>query len=286
VEICALAFDHRQQLEKLAVDSGVPPTRIPAFKRLVAEALRRLPPQPSTGAIIDARYGRDSLDLLTGRGLWLARPVERPGSFPLEFEEDPDPALSLRSWPAEHVVKCLITVDANDPGTAVQEQQLLRLERACRAGGHELLLEVIPRLNGGSLAREVRQAIQRIYEIGMRPSWWKLPPLPDIAEWRKIGAEVRRHDEHCRGIVILGLDSSDADLQRCFAAAADEPLVSGFAVGRAIFWRAAEEWFAGRIDDEAAVTRIKERFEQICSLWRNAREAAIATTAALSVSPL
>ena len=67
-EVLALAFDHRRQLEELGGKD-----RIRGFKRLVAEGLAT---QAAAGAIVDDRYGEEALFTLSGKGRWLARPVE------------------------------------------------------------------------------------------------------------------------------------------------------------------------------------------------------------------
>ena len=53
---------------------------------------------------------------------------------------------------------------------------------------------------------------------------------------------IRDNDPYCRGIVLLGLEAPEAELEAAFAAAAGEPLVKGFAVGRTIFDDAARNW--------------------------------------------
>ena len=58
-----------------------------------------------------------------------------------------------------------------------------------------------------------------------------------------------RNDPWCRGVVLLGLEAPEHELEAAFAACADAPIVKGFAVGRTIFNDAAEKWLAGRIDD-------------------------------------
>jgi 5-dehydro-2-deoxygluconokinase len=274
-EVCALAFDHRQQFEALAARAKAPAERLGAFKRLVAQAVQRAgAAAPGAGAIVDDRYGREALFALGGQGLWLARPIERAGAVPLEFEGGEDPALTLRAWPAEHVVKCLVSYRADDPAgfREAQERQLLRLGRACIATGHEFLLELLPPGWNDDGFAPLLAAIEALYATGLKPDWWKLPPLKTREAWRRVAALVRAGDPQCRGILILGLNSDGDDLAQSFAAAAGEPLVKGFAVGRAIFWPVAEEWFAGRISDADAVTRLGERYAAIRALWRGARE--------------
>jgi 5-dehydro-2-deoxygluconokinase len=273
-DVHALAFDHRQQFEALAARRKASPARITAFKRLIAEAVRKAAAtMPHVGAIVDDQYGRDSLFELSGNGLWLARPIERPGIVPLEFQGGDDPALTLRTWPAEHVVKCLVTYGADDPAElrAAQHERLLRLQRACVAGNHELLIELLPPQAADDRDAAVPRAIDSLYAAGLKPDWWKLPPMRDSERWRAAGKLVRERDPHCRGILVLGLDSGDDGLQESFAAASSEPLVRGFAVGRFIFWAIAEEWFEERLPDAEAVARLADRYRRVRALWNAAR---------------
>lgn len=268
----ALAFDHRRQFEQLAQQHGAPPQRITHFKNLIAAAVARAAARiPGVGAIIDDKYGGEALLTLTGRGLWLARPVESPAVTPLEFEHGPDIATTLRAWPAEHVAKVLVNYGPDDAAELreLQEQRVAALFRACVATGHELLLELIPpRAAPGADSAAVLHAVERFYAAGVRPDWWKLPPLTAPADWRRLGDTVRAHDPYCRGIVVLGQDVPDAQLAQAFDAAAAEPMVRGFAVGRTIFWAAAVAWFAGSIDDGQAVDMIEANYSRVASQWR------------------
>ena len=110
--------------------------------------------------------------------------------------------------------------------------------------------------------------MQRFYDLGVRPDWWKLPPVADAAAWRAMGDVIRASDPHCRGIVILGQDAGAGDLARAFVAANAEPLVRGFAVGRHIFWDAAESWFAGKLDDAGAVAIIARNYRAVIDAWQ------------------
>jgi 5-dehydro-2-deoxygluconokinase len=270
-QICALAFDHRRQFETLAEQHRAPPDRISRFKALIAAgATKGAEGVDGAGVIIDATYGRDPLFAATGTGVWIARPVEKPSAVPLEFENDVDPAIELRSWPTEHVVKCLVQCHPTDPEEikTAQEERVVALFRACVATGHELLLEVIPPREKGDQGAAVMCSMERFYGLGVRPDWWKLPPLAGGAAWVAAGDVIRRDDPYCRGIVILGQDSGAGDLARAFAAATAEPLVRGFAVGRHIFWDVAEAWFASKIDDATAIRTITKKYRGIIDLWK------------------
>ena len=272
-QVRALEFDHRHQFEQLAARHAAPPQRIAHFKGLIAQAVSIAAADiPGAGAIIDDKYGSDALFALTGRGLWLARPVERPSVTPLEFEHAPDIATTLRAWPAEHVAKVLVHYGPDDAAElrAAQEQRVAALFRACVATGHELVVEIIPpRATPGSDAAAVMGALDRFYAAGIKPDWWKLPPLPEAESWRRLGDVVREYDPHCRGILVLGQDVAESRLAQAFDAAADEPMVRGFAIGRTIFWPVAESWFAGRTQDSQAIDQIVANYRRISAMWRS-----------------
>ena len=273
-EMLALAFDHRRQFEDLAHRHATGADRIGHFKKLIAEAIFELRGEiGGLGGIADDRYGQSALDRLTGSGIWLARPVELPGSRPLAFEDPAGPAISLRAWPTEHVAKCLIVYDASDPLPLREQQEaaLVALQNAVLATGREWLLELISPDSQGS---DIALSMQRLYAIGLKPDWWKLPPRGDVEVWRRIGDVVRANDPHSRGVLILGLESSDSQLAETFAAAADEPSVRGFAVGRAIFWKIADRWFGETVSDADAVGEIAASFRRVTALWRSARSLA------------
>ena len=247
-EVLALAFDHRRQLEELGA-----PEKIRRFKRLVAEGLAL---HDAAGAIVDDRYGDEALFALTGRGRWLARPVEMPGSRPLAFEAGTGLEGQLRSWPAEHVVKCLSLTPREDLS------RLRELQQACVATGHELLVELLG----------PEPPIEEIYAAGVRPDWWKLAPPESDAAWERIAAAVARHDPHCRGVLLLGMEANEEALERGFALAARHAVCRGFAVGRSIFMDAARRWFAGACADADVVQEVARNYARLAALWRKHRE--------------
>jgi 5-dehydro-2-deoxygluconokinase len=274
-EVLALAFDHRRQFDELCLRTGASAARIPQFKRLIGHAvLQTWEEEAATGAIVDDRYGRDVLDDLTGRGMWIARPVERPGSRPLAFDTPEDPGIALRAWPTEHVAKCLVVYDSSDPENllAQQEKALLQLENAADATNREWMLELVPPQGADDDA--VVAAMKRLYAIGLTPDWWKLPPSSSPKTWQQIGDLVRAHDPYARGVMLLGLDAPEHELRKAFAAASSEPTVRGFAVGRTIFWPTAQRWFAGTVDDAEAVREIAQSYLRIVKYWRDARPSA------------
>jgi 5-dehydro-2-deoxygluconokinase len=271
--IMALAIDHRAQLEKIADDAGASRERISAFKLLAVEAAAKVARgRAGYGMLLDGKYGREALFRAVDHEFWIARPVEEPGSRPLDFEFGGSLGAKLGEWPLAHTIKCLCFYHPDDSPEmkAKQERELLRLYDAARALGRELLIEIIASKNGAVLGDTTARVIERLYAIGIKPDWWKLEGQPSRSAWDEIAGAVKAGDPFCRGVVLLGLEAPEEDLAQVFAVARDCDLVKGFAVGRTIFVEPAVEWFAGRIDDNEALGRMAGAFERLCALWREA----------------
>ncbi len=266
------AFDHRMQLESMA---GATPARIGAFKELCLKAaLTVADGQPGHGILCDSRLGRDALYAAAGTGLWIGRPVEWPGSRPLTLEPEIGPDFGgLSEWPLDHVVKVLAFYHPDDTADmkADQEATVVRLFHAARRNRLEMLLEIIPSKVGPVNDQTSAQIIQRFYDLGVFPDWWKLEPFATDAAYQAACATITRNDPHTRGVVVLGLDAAEPDLAASLAIAARHDLVKGFAVGRTIFADAARAWLAGSMTDADAVTIMAEKYSRLCRIWDAAR---------------
>ena len=268
------AFDHRKQFEDLAARTGSSRDRIGDFKLLCLDAAMRTGIRGGYGILCDGQYGEAALHRAAGTGLWIGRPTEVPGSRPVEIE----PSLGLeigglREWPLNHVVKvlCQFHPDDGDSIKARQEAVLRRLFQASRRNRLEFLLEIVSPPGQALGGKGAASVIQRIYDIGIFPDWWKLEPLCEDREWSEVCRSIKRNDEFTRGIVILGKGSSLDELIRSFEAAAKFNLVKGFAIGRTIFQEAAEDWFDGSITDEEAIDAMRSKYADLCDAWDNCR---------------
>jgi len=266
------AFDHRLQFEEMA---GANPEKIGRFKELCLQAaLQVAGGQPGHGILCDSRLGQQALFDAVGQGIWIGRPVEWPGSRPLELEPELGPDYGgLSEWPLNHVVKalCLCHPDDDADMWQAQAQTVLRLFHAARRNRLEFLLEVIPSKVGPVDDDTTPQLIQRFYDLGVYPDWWKLEPFKTTGAWHRATEAINRNDPHTRGIVVLGLDAPTDALAASFAMAAQNPLVKGFAVGRTIFGNAAREWMQDEIDDTGAIAEMAENYAKLCDVWDKAR---------------
>ncbi|MFM1979594.1 MAG: 5-dehydro-2-deoxygluconokinase, partial [Pseudomonadota bacterium] len=275
-ELCVMAFDHRSQFFDLAREAGADESRIPALKSLLVKAAEQVEIshhlKGQTGVLIDGgSYGADALASATGRGWWVGRPVELPGSRPLRFDGTRSIGSALTHWPTEQVVKCLVHYHPDDAYQLrlEQEQTVLELWEATRQSGNELLLEIIcpPSMTPtGTQDAAVLRAVKRFYNIGVKPEWWKLAPM-QADGWTALNALVQERDPYCRGAVILGLNQPLQVLADSFAQATN-PLVKGFMVGRSLWVSASQRWLAKQIDDAAFIAEVAENFATLVEAWR------------------
>jgi 5-dehydro-2-deoxygluconokinase len=279
-QLFVFAFDHRWQLLELAQKGGQDPARIAAIKQLFIQAVERVEGklreqgvEADVGILADQRFGQDALNAASGRGWWVARPVEVQGSRPLAFEHGRSIGSNLIAWPQEQIIKCLVQFHPNDEPLLrlEQEAQLKALYQAAQTSGHELLLEVVPPKDHPSTYPDVLyRSLKRLYNLGIYPAWWKIE-AQTAEQWRKLDELIEERDPYCRGVVLLGLNAPADSLAEGFQQASQSRTCRGFAVGRTIFQEPSRAWMAGEIDDETLIQQVQQTFEQLIQAWRSAR---------------
>ncbi|MEP1446070.1 MAG: 5-dehydro-2-deoxygluconokinase [Paraglaciecola sp.] len=273
-ELCILAFDHRKQFYEMARNAHADPARIKILKQLLVQSITECVDSPEfefqPGVLIDDTYGQDALNQVTGQNWWIGRPVELPSSRPIELEGQSSIGSMLKKWPAEHVVKCLVFFHPEDDSELrlQQERKLLELYHSCCSSGHELLLEIIPPSDMPASDNNVPLVMQRLYNLGIRPDWWKLP-APSSTAWRTISTLISERSPHCRGVILLGLDAPFEEMAQAFKNSANYPICKGFAVGRTIFGAPSRAWLNNEIDDIEFVHQIKNNYLRLVDAWRS-----------------
>jgi 5-dehydro-2-deoxygluconokinase len=289
-ELFVFAFDHRNPFFALAQEAAADIARLPHLKRLFVDAVGETEVARGVagrvGILCDDRYGQDALNAATGRGWWIGRPAEIPGSNPVVFDRGRSVGTTLVSWPQEHVVKCLVQYHPDDTlETRLEnEAQIRTLYDAVQASGHELLLEIIPSKSLPRAPDTVYRALKRLYNLSIFPEWWKLEPM-SAAQWRGIDALIAERDPHCRGVVLLGQSVGVEELAAGFRDARSSTTCRGFAVGRTIFHAPAKAWLAGEIDDATLKARVRATYETLIAAWRSARDVVPAAKSGTKVTP-
>ncbi|MEE4095443.1 5-dehydro-2-deoxygluconokinase [Pseudomonas viridiflava] len=279
-QLFIFAFDHRGQLVELAQQAGRDLSSIGKIKQLFVQAVDRVENdlrnrgiEADVGLLADQRFGQDALNAATGRGWWVARPVEIQGSRPLAFEHGRSIGSNLINWPQEQIIKCLVQYHPDDEPMLrlEQEAQIKALYEASKVSGHELLLEIIPPKDHPSTYPDVMlRAFKRLYNLGIYPAWWKIEAQTSEV-WQQLDALIEERDPYCRGVVLLGLNAPVESLAEGFAAARNSRTCQGFAVGRTIFREPSRAWMAGEIDDATLVARVQSTFNWLIESWRESR---------------
>jgi len=270
-KLMALAIDHRSQLEDMAGGDAQKLARLPDLKVLAVKAAARVADgRDGFGMLLDDKYGRDALYAAGALpNFWIARPIELPGSRPLQFEFTQDLGSRLIDWPVDHCIKVLCFFHPDD-GQDLRDEQIAKLRSAFDAArkiGRELLVEVIASKHGQTNDDTLARALTEIYDAGIKPDWWKLEPQKSEAAWAAIDGVIETRDPYCRGVVMLGLDAPQDELAAGFAAAKSARSVKGFAVGRTIFGEVARDWLDNRMSDEEAVAEMAKRFGALVEIW-------------------
>ncbi len=272
-DLCILAFDHRRQFYDMAIAADTDPDRINKIKDLLVQATKKaaqtLNLERNIGVLIDDTYGQNALNSATGKNWWVARPVELPSSRPLEFEGGRNISAKLKSWPAEHIVKCLVFYHPKDTIDLrlEQERQIKELYQACIDSKHELLLEIIPPADMEQDDTTIVTTMKRFYNLGVFPDWWKLPS-PTVKAWPLIDNLIAERAPHCKGILLLGLDAPKSELAKGFNASAGYDICKGFAVGRTITGKPSQKWLASEINDNEFIEQVVENYASLVSLWQ------------------
>ena len=254
-ELAVLAFDHRVQLEELAAQPApiARRTRIAALQ--VPARQRRAPRCRARRERAAPALRRDRRRPLSARTCCRRSPAAAAGSrgrsscrvaaAGVRGRRRPR-AGAARSWPTEHVAKCLVSYHPRRSAGAARGrswsgwqalQARLRRHRPRVAGRGDPAARGMPQ----ATPTPARARSSRSMPPASAPTGGSCRRRTGALEWvaDRCGRS-RGDDPHCRGVLLLGLEASEAALARSFATAAPHARCRGFAVGRSIFGDAAD----------------------------------------------
>ena len=276
--IYMLASDHRWQWEEWCDKAGVARARIPEAKTLIFEAFRRSYDSSDDvrqcGALLlDSMYGARAVAAAKASGVPVGTPVERAGTFPLEWQDEPFHAgLSGNSF-----AKVLVRYrpEWEEAAKDGQMRKLLELQAWCRREGMPLLVEVIIMRNGED-EREFEErgrptilasVIRDAYERGLVPDLWKIEGTSSGTGAAVIDAAIRERPGPKQ--LILGKGADAAMIEKWFEAAAGLQSTAGFAIGRSVFWDPCTAYLKGQMDAGAAVESMASTYLGLVAQWKN-----------------
>jgi 5-dehydro-2-deoxygluconokinase len=264
----ALAICARASLQGEMATAAAASARLERFETLAVAAVSRVAAgRTGFGVLLDAPIGGAAWREAARSGLWTAAAAQRPNSRALEFVTE-SLALRLMEWPIDRTVycRCEYHPDEAQALSESQERTLKRLAAVCRAQRREWLLEIAAGARDPLASDALERVLARLYSLDIRPDWWALELGPTREAWERGAGAITSRDRHCRG-VLIALATAEASTAT-LAAAAGMPFVRGFIAGGSITTRAAEDYLAGRLPDEAAVSELADRFGALVDAWQ------------------
>ena len=274
-----LAADHRWQWEEWCDARQIPRARIGEAKRVAYDgflrARDRSPDVREFGALlVDAQYAAPVVaDALTA-GLDVGTPAEKAGAFPLAWSAEPFERALTGAF-----VKVLVRYRPDDE-EAVRDgqwQKLDALQTWCRGAGKPLVIEILVARRGEAedefeaVGRPAMLAgfIREAYRRELTPQFWKIEGTLAREGALTIDRAIAANAA-CRQI-ILGKAAEIATIGRWFAAAADSPTASGFAIGRSVFWEPSAAFLSGTKTADRAAADIADNYLVLVDAWRQSR---------------
>ena len=222
------------------------------FNVLLAKALLHAAHDETGFGLLAGNEGpRGPLYSAEATPLWVAR------RWP-HWRMDDDAGTSITEWPVTHTVACYVfnVAACGSQRTTKSESLLLQLSGAARALSRSLLVDISTITAEVPSAAEVEQAMQRLYEIEIRPDWWVVPDEAVLPNSGRIGEIIAEHDPWCCGVLrCMGVGRGDLLPEPISAGRCRGIVLSSDVIAAQI-----EGWASGALSDEVAVEQMAACF--------------------------
>lgn len=293
-ELFVLAFDHREQFRKSCENAGKNQAVIAVFKQQIFSgfqlALQQLSQKQDSKSpqlkaktpqligksdlaiLIDPDYGADILASHIGKEVTVGVPIEQPLSLPVSWLGDKPLYQEILQRPASWFVKVLWQYHPR-LNEEIRRQQLLRLKDLAMVCDHldrRLMVELI--IPGEFADHELAtgEAMSRVYEQSIYPFWWKIAGDISATHWSTLADILEHNDPHARIILLGGQQMEIASFGPLIGRAKASGKVSGFAIGRGIFWQPWQRFLKDEIELDEIRNVIAKDFLQCIHLWQEA----------------
>jgi myo-inositol catabolism protein IolC len=294
-----LPFDHRDSFVRTMFHFDFPLTdeqhqSVVESKQLIYDGLlASLKPldedalKSRAGILVDEQFGTGILNDAIKRNLISALSVEKSGGREFEFEYGADFVRHIELFKPTFA-KVLVRYNPEGDAELNQRQasKLALLSNYCRQNGQPFMFELLVPATKSQLSwyhadvnaydRRCRpemmvQAICELQDAGIEPDVWKIEGLDNRSDCVNIIESVRRNGRGDVSCIVLGRGADERKIAEWLNIAASVTGFIGFAVGRTTFWDAVSDHFTKKIDRQAAVTRIAQRFRTWVDIFEQAQ---------------
>lgn len=292
-EIFVLPFDHRGSfVEEMFGILGRPTReeveRVKLFKGIIYQGFklameRGVVPKSEGAILVDEEFGDAILQDAQKCGYRFCLCAEKSGQKEFDFEFGADFKDHIDKYKPEFV-KVLVRYNP-DEDQELNERQVEKLKVLsdfCRESGYKLMLEPLVPATEKQLEivegdreiydREMRPQlmelmIEEMQDGGVEPDIWKIEGLEDEEDYEMLSEQIRA-DGREASIIVLGRHASDEQVETWLETGAKVAGVTGFAVGRTIFWDPLLSFKAEEITAEEAAQKIADRFEYFYRIFK------------------
>ncbi len=265
-----LPFDHRSTFAKKLLGFDYP-LKTAAQKRKVAEmkqvvfdgfllAHDQYEHSEDMGILVDEEFGNSIIKEAQDQMITFALSVEKSGQLFFQFEHGNNFGKYIESRRPTYA-KALVRYDLDQKdGNKIQNSRLKRLNDWCIKHDQKWFIE--PLMTGkGSQFKQMKKTISQMHRNGIDPDLWKLEGLSYPKQWQEL-YKIAKGD-----LIILGRGETKKHVEDWIVAAAKSGVVSGFAIGRTIFYKPLEQFRDKKITRKQAVEKIAKNYLHFIRLW-------------------
>lgn len=265
-----LPFDHRSTFAKKLLGFEYPPKttaqrkKVADMKKVVFDgfllAHNQYEHSEDMGILIDEEFGSSVIKEASRQMIPFALSVEKSGQLFFQFEHGQSFGKHIKAKKPTYA-KALVRYDLDQKdGNKIQNKRLKRLSDWCDNNDQKFMLE--PLMAGkGSTFNQMKKAVKQMRRAGIDPDLWKVEALTYPRQWHQM-YKIAKGD-----LIILGRGSSKKQVEEWVITAAKSGVVSGFAIGRTIFYKPLEELRDKKIARKQAVEKIAKNYLHFIKLW-------------------
>jgi len=255
-----------------------------AFKKSIESAI----PKDQAAILVDEEYGDEILKDAISRHIITLLATEKSGQkeFVLEYGDEF----------GEHIkkynpvfAKALVRYNPEHE-QALKERQFKKLRKLkdfCLNNNYKFMVETLIEATADQMARvdndrdrfdiELRpnlavEAIKEFQENGVDPDVWKIEGMSKKENYQELVNQVRREDRKEVGTLILGRGADFDKVEKWIIEGAKVEGITGFAIGRTIFWQPLVMFNAGKINRAETADQISKNFIHFYNLFIKIKE--------------
>jgi 5-dehydro-2-deoxygluconokinase len=292
-----LPFDHRatfatELFGKKSINDLTEEERelIREFKMLIykgfKKAVEQKVPTDNAAILCDEEFGEEVLLDARHNGYITILTIEKSGQETFEFQYENFKEHIEKFKPT--FTKVLIKYNPKDSEEIKEKQQknLKIISDYSHENTYKFLLEVLVlptkeqlKQVGGSrddydvkLRPELTAEVVRSFQArGIEPDVWKLEGMDSANDYAGVIDEVKSGGREKVSIVILGRGAKEEKLEQWLKMGSKVNGVTGFAVGRTIFWNPIEKFYKGEIGKAEVIETISQKFQDFYTVFTSSK---------------